>query len=73
MAVLIVRASMSVLIRVVMGTGCETPIRQVTVLVNMEAMKLAGNQSGEGAGDVSPREGSSLLEQHNALSCLVWL
>ena len=41
MAMFIIRTSMSMLIRVVMGSGCETSISQVTVLVNMEAMELA--------------------------------
>ena len=45
MAVLIIRASMSVLIRVVMGACGETTICQVTILMYMEAMKLAGDQS----------------------------
>ena len=49
MAVFIIRTGMSVLIRVVMGSSCETSISQVSVLVNMEAMELTRNQSLEGA------------------------
>ena len=73
MAVLIIRASMGVLIRVVMGACGETTICQVTVLMHMEAVKLSRIQSLEGSLDVGPREGILLFKQHNALSCLVWL
>ena len=73
MSMFIIRAGMSVLIRVVMGPGCETSIRQVTVLMHMEAVKLSRIQSLEGSLDVGPREGILLFKEHNALSCLVWL
>ena len=73
MSVFIIRAGMSVLIRVVVGSGCETSIRQVTVLMHMEAVKLSRIQSLEGSLDVGPREGILLFKEHNTLSCLVWL
>ena len=73
MAMFIIRASMSVLIRVIMRSGCEAAIRQVTVLMYVEAMQLTGDQSLEGALDVGSREGSQLFKQHYALSCLVRL
>ena len=73
MSVFIIRASMSVLIRVVVGSGCEASIRQVTVLMYMEAVKLSRIQSLEGSLDVGPREGILLFKEHNTLSCLVWL
>ena len=73
MANFVVRAGMSVLVRIEVGARREASIRQVAVLVDVEAVQLARVQSLEGARDVGPREGISLFEQHDTLSCLVRL
>ena len=73
MANLIFRSRMHVTMRVVVGASCDTSVRQVTILVDMEAVELAWAQTSEGCGNKSACEDTILLEVNDTFTRLVGL
>ena len=70
---LIFGSRMHVAMRVIMRASSHASVREVTVLVNMEAVELAGAQARESSTDKSTSEDTLLFEVHYAFAGLVWL